>query len=209
MVKTKICFDRNLRKRTLQDGSKTSRTFSNLWVGHWHMQWISIGWYWADRADGTVADSGLSQWRKNKFNQGAFPVISVMMTTTGTSQLYTSGCIDSWSLGTHYSDKTGSIENASSALWGCWKIVQWLPFFFEQVEGKSLSSTFTEGLLHFILQKKERRAPEHNRDGPGVISVLTGSPAANQYTKWDKPRVVSSRRGLSLAQSLFFPALPL
>jgi len=52
-----------------------------------------------------------------------------------------------------------------------------LPFFFEQVEGKSLSSTFTEGLLHFILQKKDRLAPEHSRDGPGVISVLTGSPA--------------------------------
>lgn len=56
-----------------------------------------------------------------------------------------------------------------------------VPFFFEQVEAKSLSSSFTEGLLHFILQKKERRAPEHNRDGPGVISVLTGSPAANQH----------------------------
>lgn len=59
-----------------------------------------------------------------------------------------------------------------------------------------MSSTFTEGLLHFILQKKERRAPEHNRDGPGVISVLTGSPAANQHTKCDKLRVVLSvRRG--------------
>lgn len=46
------------------------------------------------------------------------------------------------------------------------------------MEGKSLSSTFTEGLLHFILQKKDRLAPEHSRDGPGVISVLTGSPAA-------------------------------
>lgn len=75
--------------------------------------------------------------------------------------------------------------------------MKWLPFFFEQVEGNSLSSTFTEGLLHFILQKKERRAPEHNRDGPGVISVLTGSPAANQYTKRDKLRVVLSvRRGM-------------
>lgn len=84
--------------------------------------------------------------------------------------------------------------------------VKWLPFFFEQVEGKSLSSTFTEGLLHFILQKKERRAPEHNRDGPGVISVLTGSPAANQYTKCDKLRVVLSvRRGeCDLEESLFF-----
>lgn len=40
-----------------------------------------------------------------------------------------------------------------------------------------MSSTFTEGLLHFILQKKDRLAPEHSRDGPGVISVLTGSPA--------------------------------
>lgn len=59
-----------------------------------------------------------------------------------------------------------------------------VPFFFEQVEAKSLSSTFTEGLLHFILQKKERRAPEHNREGPGVISVLTGSPAANQHKTW-------------------------
>lgn len=56
-----------------------------------------------------------------------------------------------------------------------------VPFFLEQVEAKSLSSSFTEGLLHFILQKKERRAPEHSRDGPGVISVLTGSPAANQH----------------------------
>uniref|UniRef100_U3IA72 BTB domain containing 10 n=1 Tax=Anas platyrhynchos platyrhynchos TaxID=8840 RepID=U3IA72_ANAPP len=45
------------------------------------------------------------------------------------------------------------------------------------VEGKSLSSTFTEGLLHFILQKKDRLAPEHSLDGPGVTSVLTGSPA--------------------------------
>lgn len=74
------------------------------------------------------------------------------------------------------------------------------------MEGKSLSSTFTEGLLHFILQKKERRAPEHNRDGPGVISVLTGSPAANQYTKCDKLRVVLSvRRGeCDLEESLFF-----
>lgn len=59
-----------------------------------------------------------------------------------------------------------------------------VPFFFEQVEAKSLSSTFTEGLLHFILQKKERRAPEHSREGPGVISVLTGSPAANQHKMW-------------------------
>lgn len=101
-------------------------------------------------------------------------------------------------------------ESSSVESWPClWQFygtVKWLPFFFEQVEGKSLSSTFTEGLLHFILQKKERRAPEHNRDGPGVISVLTGSPAANQYTKCDKLRVVLSvRRGeCDLEESLFF-----
>lgn len=53
-----------------------------------------------------------------------------------------------------------------------------VPFFLEQVEGKSLSSTFTDGRLHFIRQKNERLAPEHSRDGPGVMSVLTGSPAA-------------------------------
>lgn len=52
-----------------------------------------------------------------------------------------------------------------------------LPFFLEQVEGKSLSSTLTEGLLHFILQKNDRLAPEQSRDGPGVISVFTGRPA--------------------------------
>lgn len=43
-----------------------------------------------------------------------------------------------------------------------------------------MSSTLTEGLLHFILQKKERRAPEQSREGPGVMSVLTGSPAAGE-----------------------------
>lgn len=57
-----------------------------------------------------------------------------------------------------------------------------LPFFLEQVEGKSLSSTLTEGLLHFIRQKNDRRAPEHSLDGPGVMSVLTGRPAANRHT---------------------------
>lgn len=63
------------------------------------------------------------------------------------------------------------------------------------MEAKSFSSTFTEGLLHFILQKKERRAPEHSRDGPGVISVLTGSPAAKN-TKWSEVRArLSVRRG--------------
>ncbi|KAG9352369.1 hypothetical protein JZ751_020782 [Albula glossodonta] len=41
-----------------------------------------------------------------------------------------------------------------------------------KVEGNSLSSIFTEGLLHFILQKKERRAPEHSLDGPGAIISL-------------------------------------
>lgn len=76
------------------------------------------------------------------------------------------------------------------------------PFFLEQVEGKSLSSTLTEGLLHFILQKNDRLAPEQSREGPGVMSVLTGRPAANkqhtqacaQFTKithfnqsWSKP----------------------
>lgn len=89
------------------------------------------------------------------------------------------------------------------------KNYQIVPFFFEQVEGKSLSSTFTEGLLHFILQKKERRAPEHNRDGPGVISVLTGSPAANQHTKCDELRVVLSvRRGNVTLNNLFLYCLP-
>lgn len=53
-----------------------------------------------------------------------------------------------------------------------------VPFFLEQVEGKSLSSTLTEGLLHFILQKNERLAPEQSREGPGVMSVFTGRPAA-------------------------------
>lgn len=54
-----------------------------------------------------------------------------------------------------------------------------IPFFLEQVEGKSLSSTLTEGLLHFIRQKNERLAPEQSLDGPGVMSVFTGRPAAN------------------------------
>lgn len=58
-----------------------------------------------------------------------------------------------------------------------------IPFFFEQVEGKSLSSTFTEGLLHFILQKNDRLAPEQSLDGPGVMSVFTGRPAANTHTQ--------------------------
>lgn len=55
-----------------------------------------------------------------------------------------------------------------------------LPFFLEQVEGKSLSSTFTEGLLHFILQKNDRLAPEQSLEGPGVMSVFTGRPAASK-----------------------------
>lgn len=58
-----------------------------------------------------------------------------------------------------------------------------LPFFLEQVEGKSLSSTLTDGLLHFILQKNERLAPEQSLDGPGVMSVFTGRPAAEIKTK--------------------------
>lgn len=57
-----------------------------------------------------------------------------------------------------------------------------VPFFFEQVEGKSLSSTFTEGLLHFILQKNDRLAPEQSLDGPGAMSVFTGRPATNTHT---------------------------
>ncbi len=56
-----------------------------------------------------------------------------------------------------------------------------VPFFLEQVEGKSLSSTLTEGLLHFILQKNDRLAPEQSLDGPGVMSVFTGRPAANRH----------------------------
>lgn len=99
------------------------------------------------------------------------------------------------------------MQQAGLPVMGFYRSVKWLPFFFEQVEGKSLSSTFTEGLLHFILQKKERRAPEHNRDGPGVISVLTGSPAANQYTKCDKLRVTSARLG-SVTLKKAFPFLP-
>lgn len=51
------------------------------------------------------------------------------------------------------------------------------PFFFEQVEEKSFSSILTEGRLHFIRQKKDRRAPEQSLEGPGVMSVFTGSPA--------------------------------
>lgn len=61
----------------------------------------------------------------------------------------------------------------------CWLDISTTPFFFEQVDGKSLSSTFTEGRLHFILQKNERLAPEQSLDGPGVMSVFTGRPAAN------------------------------
>ena len=101
----------------------------------------------------------------------------------------------------------GTSAASSLPVMGFYRSVKWLPFFFEQVEGKSLSSTFTEGLLHFILQKKERRAPEHNRDGPGVISVLTGSPAANQYTKCDKLRIVSVGSG-SVTLKKAFPFLP-
>lgn len=52
-----------------------------------------------------------------------------------------------------------------------------IPFFLEQVEGKSLSSILTDGRLHFIRQKKDRRAPEHSLEGPGVMSVFTGRPA--------------------------------
>lgn len=55
-----------------------------------------------------------------------------------------------------------------------------LPFFLEHVEGKSLSSTFTEGLLHFILQKNDRLAPEQSLEGPGVMSVFTGRPAVSK-----------------------------
>lgn len=53
----------------------------------------------------------------------------------------------------------------------------YLPFFLEQVEGKSFSSILTRDLLHFILQKKERLDPEHNLEGLGAMSVLTRSPA--------------------------------
>ncbi|TNN30864.1 hypothetical protein EYF80_058983 [Liparis tanakae] len=52
------------------------------------------------------------------------------------------------------------------------------PFFLEQVEGNSFSSTLTEGRLHFILQKKERRAPEQRRDGPGGMLFLPAAAAA-------------------------------
>lgn len=71
-----------------------------------------------------------------------------------------------------------------------------LPFFLEQVEGKSLSSIFTRGLLHFILQKKERRAPEHSLDGPGVMSVFTGSPAerGTQHTHTELHRNTGFRK---------------
>lgn len=58
-----------------------------------------------------------------------------------------------------------------------------VPFFLEQVEGKSLSSTLTEGLLHFILQKNDRLAPEQSLEGPGVMSVFTGRPAASAHTQ--------------------------
>lgn len=60
-----------------------------------------------------------------------------------------------------------------------WRTV---PFFLEQVEGKSLSSTLTEGLLDFILQKNDRLAPEQSLEGPGVMSVFTGRPAASAQT---------------------------
>lgn len=55
-----------------------------------------------------------------------------------------------------------------------------VPFFLEQVEGKSLSSILMRGRLHFILQKKDRLAPEQSLDGPGVMSVFTGRPAEDK-----------------------------
>lgn len=76
----------------------------------------------------------------------------------------------------------------------CGREISTTPFFFEQVDGKSLSSTFTEGRLHFILQKNERLAPEQSLDGPGVMSVFTGRPAANTQQLTIKNTLAKQRR---------------
>lgn len=80
------------------------------------------------------------------------------------------------------------------------------PFFLEQVEGKSLSSTLTDGLLHFILQKKERRAPEQSRDGPGVMSVFTGRPAVDTHTRTHVKTAYHTHNNNDLSLLLFMGA---
>lgn len=54
-----------------------------------------------------------------------------------------------------------------------------IPFFLEVLAWNSFSSTLTEILLYFMRQKKERRAPEHNRVSPTGRSVWTCTPAGD------------------------------
>lgn len=62
-----------------------------------------------------------------------------------------------------------------------WKLPSnlWSPFFLEVFAWVSFSSIFTGILLYFMRQKKERRAPEHNRDAPMGRSAWTCRPAAD------------------------------
>lgn len=57
----------------------------------------------------------------------------------------------------------------------------WIPFFFGL--GKHSFSSLTVVLLHFIRQKKERRAPEFSRAGPAWKSVCTCKPAYKNLVK--------------------------
>lgn len=57
----------------------------------------------------------------------------------------------------------------------------WIPFLFGL--GKHSFSSLTVVLLHFIRQKKERRAPEFSRTGPAWKSVCTCKPAYKSSVK--------------------------
>lgn len=83
-----------------------------------------------------------------------------------------------------------------------------LPFFLEHVEAKSLSSVLTCDLLHFILQKKERRAPERSLEGPGVMSVRTGSPAEKTTTHFNAFQMRTILTATQLQIQLIFLNLP-
>lgn len=52
-----------------------------------------------------------------------------------------------------------------------------LPFFLDELDWNSLSSTLTEILLYFMRQKNERRVPEHSRAAPTGRSAWTCRPA--------------------------------
>lgn len=69
-----------------------------------------------------------------------------------------------------------------------------------------MSSTLTDGLLHFILQKKERRAPEQSRDGPGVMSVFTGRPAVDTHTRTHVKTAYHAHNNNDLSLLLFMGA---